>query len=167
MDVNFRIRKASYTKDLDTIFELVNDNNGKDIFLNHLRLGEDKHDEKVKTFVEDAWVYVIEERVIGCVVMRSNIYENLIPKGWNIVEGLTVHPSYQGQGIGSKLMDFIEGLGFPLLLGVYEPHQRVQEFYKRRGYTAVKSIPVATWVSPEKLIDPDVKVVMFQKDIST
>ena len=53
MDANFRIRKASYTKDLDTIFELVNDNNGKDIFLNHFRLGEDKYDEKVKTFVED------------------------------------------------------------------------------------------------------------------
>ena len=163
MGTNFKIRKACYSKDLDIIFALVNENNGTDIYRNYLRLGSDKFDNKVKEFIDNAWVYDVEEQVVGCVAICTD--EELHPEGWKLVVGLTVDPSYQGQGIGTKLMDFVEDLGVPITLGVYEPHERVKIFYRRRGYTVFDIKPMTTWVSPDKLFDPDVKCVFFKKDV--
>ena len=167
MGTNFKIRKASYSKDIDAVFSLVNENNGKDIYLNYLRLGSDKYDNKVKEFIDNAWVYEVEDHVIGCVAICTNFGGDMLPEGWKGVECLTVHPSYQGKGIGTKLMDFIEDPGDPIVLEVYEPHERVKTFYKRRGYTEVTSVPLKWWIPPERLIDPDLKVAVFKKDIRT
>ena len=166
MGSNFNIRKASFSNDLDTLIALVNENNGKDIYLNYLRLGGDKYDNKVKEFIDNAWVYEIEGQVIGCVAIGiPDEGDDMLPEGWKGVECLTVHPSYQGQGIGTKLMDWVEGLGDPIMLAVYEPHERVKTFYRRRGYTEVFSVLLTTWIPPDKLVNPDVKLVIFKKDV--
>ena len=165
MGTNLKIRKASYSKDIDAVFSLVNENNGKDIYLNYLRLGSDKYDNKVKEFIDNAWVYEVEDHVIGCVAICTNFGGDMLPEGWKGVECLTVHPSYQGQGIGTKLMDWVEGLGDPIMLAVYEPHERVKTFYRRRGYTEVFSVLLTTWIPPDKLVNSDVKLVIFKKDV--
>ena len=167
MDATFTIRQASYAKDLDIIFNLVNDNNGKDIFLNSARLGIDKNSLEVKQFVEQAWVYEVENTVVACVSVGPYQGKDPDMKGAKLVKALTVHPDYQRQGIGSRLMDFIENLGGSITFGVYEPHGRVLSFYKKRGYPVLKSKLVATFRSPDQLIDPDVKVVIFRKDFNS
>ena len=109
MTCNPSIRKAVYEKDLDTLYDLINNENGKDIYIDTWkRLGHDKYASRVKWYMDNMWVWEIDGKIIGCVsVFGEEKYDRIIKS----VQVLTVHHAYQGQGIGSKLMDFAESGG--------------------------------------------------------
>ena len=162
MTSNPSIRKAVYEKDLDTLYDLINSENGKDIFKNVKRLGNDKNSSQVKFYIDHMWVWEHDGKVIG--------YVAIIERDSNIksVQVLTVHHDHQGQGIGSKLMDFVESCGGVIHVYVYEAHERVKNFYTRRGYLTGKTVFVSTnlQVPADSLYDPNTKAMLFSKDMS-
>ena len=162
MTSNPSIRKAVYEKDLDTLYDLINKEQGQDIFKDSKRLGDDRHSSRVKFFIDHMWVWQMDGKVVGCVAVIEQ--ENDIKS----VELLTVHHDQQGQGIGSKLMDFVESCGGVIHVYVYEAHERVKNFYTRRGYLTGKTVFVSTnlQVPADSLYDPNTKAILFSKDMS-
>ena len=160
MTCNPNIRKAVYEKDLDTLYDLINNENGKDIWLNTKRLGNDKYSSRVKWYIDNMWVWEINGKITGCVAIIDE--EN----GTKDVQVLTVHSAYQGQKIGTKLMDYAESFGGVIKVHVYETHGGVMDFYKKRGYTMGEGVLLTHWVPPECLVDPNTKAISFSKDMS-
>ncbi|MGG4492556.1 GNAT family acetyltransferase [Brevibacillus reuszeri] len=74
-------------------------------------------------------------------------------RGW--VNHLAVDPDYQGQDLGSRLMQELETrlstLGCEKINLLIEPsNSRVQAFYGRLGFTADELIFMEKWIEPAK-----------------
>ena len=64
MTSNPSIRKAVYEKDLDTLYDLINKEQGKDIFKDSKRLADDRHSLRVKFFIDYMWVWQMDGKVV-------------------------------------------------------------------------------------------------------
>ena len=93
MTFNPSIRKAVYEKDLDILYDLINNEHGKDILRDIKRLGNDKYSSQVKFYIDHMWVWEIDGDVVGCVAIIER--DNNIKS----VQVLTVHHDHQGQGM--------------------------------------------------------------------
>jgi [ribosomal protein S18]-alanine N-acetyltransferase len=78
------------------------------------------------------------------VVERDGAIAGLMQPTVDEIDGLWIHPDFQGQGIGSLLLEYGEGVirgrGFArswLTCSSFNP--RALEFYRRRGYTVFRS----------------------------
>jgi GNAT superfamily N-acetyltransferase len=79
------------------------------------------------------WVLVIEERLVGVLVLQPED-DHLL------VDNLAVDPQYQGRGAGGHLLAFAEqhaaDVGLPeLRLYTHEKMTENRAFYPRRGFT--------------------------------
>ncbi len=54
----------------------------------------------------------------------------------NYIAAIFVKPAFQGRGVGSQLLSYVQEL-YPtgLILNVYKENQRSVQFYKRHGFT--------------------------------
>lgn len=82
-----------------------------------------------------AEMYVLEEAGTVAGLMQPTVDE---------INGIWVHPDFQGRGIGSRLMDAGEGViasrGYSRSwLTCSSFNRRALEFYRRRGYTVFQS----------------------------
>jgi len=74
-------------------------------------------------------------------------YSELEDPGSLYVSGLAVHAPYRGRGIGSELMDCVDGLalakGLPRIsLICFEGNERALRFYRRRGFREIARRPI-------------------------
>lgn len=92
------------------------------------------------------------KRVIGAVVvdrLQSERYASLLWNDWAgepaCIHRLAVHPSYQGQGIGKRLLQFAEQYaqqagGTSIRLDVYAGNPSAVGMYRRAGYVEIGRI---------------------------
>jgi putative acetyltransferase len=69
------------------------------------------------------WVYEENDKVIGFMSLLENH-----------IGGLFVHPDYQGQGIGSQLIDHAKRLHPVLSLDVFKQNTKSRRFYEKCGF---------------------------------
>lgn len=84
--------------------------------------------EVVKAMLPQAEVYVYEE--VGEVKGFVGLNESHI-------EGIFVSGSFQSQGIGRKLLDYVKSKNKSLSLNVYEKNIRAVRFYEREAFKIV------------------------------
>ncbi len=101
---------------------------------------------------KELYVYKLEEKIIGTVVISTLMDEEYIPIDWlspnenNLyIHRLAVHPSFQGQGYAVQLMDFVEAFAkahnaTSLRLDTFSQNKRNQAFYEQRGYQRLGNI---------------------------
>ena len=101
---------------------------------------------------EEIYVFLIENTIIGCIVISSkkdSVYNNiqwLEEDGKNYyIHRLAVSPNHQGKGIARRLMDFAESHilklnGDSVRLDTFSQNLRNQKFYEVRGYTRLGNI---------------------------
>ncbi len=73
------------------------------------------------------YVHETDREIDGFVVLGSG-------KRSNVMGALFVSPRYQGQGIGTQLVEHVKSMLNSLTLSVYKQNQRAIEFYKARGF---------------------------------
>jgi GNAT superfamily N-acetyltransferase len=71
-----------------------------------------------------------------------------------LLEDLVVHTKYQGQGYGSKLLnyaiDFAKKKNFlRITLLTDRPENVAQEFFRRHGFVESSMIPMRLWITPQ------------------
>lgn len=79
--------------------------------------------------IAQTWVYEKEGRVVGFISLIDNV-----------VGGLFVQPSFQGQGIGQALMNHIIELQGNLEVDVFELNSIGCRFYQKYGFVAVQKV---------------------------
>lgn len=101
---------------------------------------------------EALYVFVFENAVIGCIMFSEekdalyNQIQWLTPDEKNLyVHRLAVHPHYQKQGVGRKLMDFAEDYAkkkqyLSVRLDTFSKNPRNLRFYTARGYTKLGDV---------------------------
>ncbi len=117
------IRKAE-KKDSDRIMQIWLDTN---ISAHSFIPGEYwiSNFDEVKRAIEEAEVYVYESKDAIC---------GFIGLADSYIAGIFVEQSYQSQGIGRKLLDYIKSSHTSLSLHVYEKNSRALKFYLREGF---------------------------------
>ena len=110
-----------------------------------------------QSFVNDIknselYVYCIKDMIIGCVSICSLMDEVYSKVTWKTngknsvyVHRLAVDPKHQQQGIGSKLMDFVENESKlngmkSIRLDTFSQNKVNQNFYEQRGYVKLEDI---------------------------
>ncbi len=100
----------------------------------------------------ELYVLVINEQIIGSIVVSSCIDAEYIPVSWltatdrNLyIHRLAVHPSYQGRGYAQQLMDFAELYAkendyVSVRLDTFSKNERNIKFYETRGYKRLSDI---------------------------
>ncbi len=97
------------------------------------------------------YVAVANTVCVGTVCIDENQEEAYQEVSWTspgpslVVHRLCVAPSWQGQGVASQIMDFVETHasehGYASIrLDVYTGNDRAVEFYRRRGYVIAGSV---------------------------
>ncbi len=94
----------------------------------------------------ELFVLVIEERIIGCMVLTPIMDSEYIPIKWlsenknNLyIHRLAIHPKDQGKGYAQKMMDFAEQFAInnnycSIRLDTFSKNNRNQKFYEIRGF---------------------------------
>lgn len=87
-----------------------------------------------------------EDQIKGIIAFDETQEEEYKDVDWNfnpsrimVIHRLIVHPSFQGQGLGRKLMDFAENFAHEngygaIRLDAYSGNHRAINFYQKRGY---------------------------------
>ena len=100
----------------------------------------------------ELYVFMSEEKVVGCIVISTKMDEEYKTVNWlsqtsdhYYIHRLAVHPSYQGNGIARRLMDFAEDMAVEnnkvsIRLDTFSQNLRNQKFYQARGYKRLGSI---------------------------
>lgn len=81
---------------------------------------------KVKQIMPEATIFVYEE---------DNSIKGFVGLSGNYIAGIFVETTYQSQGVGKALLDYIKERNTELLLQVYEKNNRAVTFYLREGFT--------------------------------
>jgi len=101
---------------------------------------------------DELYVLEVEEKIIGTVVISTQIDEEYKPVEWLTENGnsvyihrLSVNPQLQGKGYARQLMDFAENYarknGFASVrLDTFSQNKRNQKFYETRGYQKLDTI---------------------------
>jgi ribosomal protein S18 acetylase RimI-like enzyme len=101
---------------------------------------------------EELFVLIIDEKIVGCVVISSvkdTVYNEvtwLAEDGRNFyIHRLAIHPEFQNRGYAKKLMDFAEALALQknvdsIRLDTFSQNLRNQKFYEARGYIRLGDI---------------------------
>ena len=74
----------------------------------------------------EIYVYVIKEKIVGFVGVNNNY-----------VEGIFVDTNYQGDGIGTFLLNKVKENRDNLILSVYKKNVNAINFYKKNGFMIV------------------------------
>lgn len=92
-----------------------------------------------RTFLTErgrGWVALVQEKVIGFAVV--DLQERNV---W----ALFVHPDHEGRGAGGRLHDamltWYFGQGLDSLWLTTDPHTRAAEFYRKRNWQAIGTLP--------------------------
>jgi putative acetyltransferase len=86
----------------------------------------------LKNHPERTWVAEQEQKILG---FASTFITNTSDTG---LAGLFVLPSYQGQGIGSRLLKQVNSIKKDIELAVYKQNTKAFKFYVKHGFTVVK-----------------------------
>lgn len=101
---------------------------------------------------KELYVYKLEDKIIGTVVISTLMDEEYIPVDWlspnenNLyIHRLAVHPLFQGQGYAVQLMDFSEAFAkahnfASIRLDTFSQNTRNHTFYEQRGYQRLGNI---------------------------
>lgn len=146
MELNIQLAQASQTQEIfDLLQSCAADMREQGIFQWNENYPLVSHVEKD---ISNKSMYCLmeDERVAGIVVIDENQSIEYKTVAWQyhstpilVVHRFAVHPHFQKQGIGKKLMDF--ALNFALendyqsiRLDAYSENERTQRFYQNRGY---------------------------------
>ena len=101
---------------------------------------------------DELYVLVIDNIVIGCIVISTFMDDEYIPIQWltpnenNIyIHRLAIHPDRQGKGYAQDLMSFAESFAqqnnfASIRLDTFSQNKRNQNFYELRGYKRLGNI---------------------------
>lgn len=101
---------------------------------------------------KDLYVLVIEDNIIGCMVLTPIMDSEYIPIKWLSENGknlyihrLAIHPKNQGKGYAQKMMDFAEQFAInnnycSIRLDTFSKNERNQKFYEIRGFKRLGEI---------------------------
>ena len=97
----------------------------------------------------------IDEHVVGVMGLQCKDDVDLIRHAY-------VTPHLQGRGIGTMLLEYLEGLsGLPILIGTWRANVRAISFYRRHGYRLVgedhrERLLRTYWQIPERQIEESI-----------
>jgi len=138
-------------RDCDQIFELVNLAFKPEIGKSGIAYRKcDKYrlKDSARKHLEDMWVVKDGRKILGCV--RAVAHNGMMEIG-----PVAVHPEFQGQGYGSKLMDTVENRSNAekCTVGVVSCREDVIPFFIKRGYKPVvnKSVQEMGKLYPDDL----------------
>ncbi|MEK8127227.1 GNAT family N-acetyltransferase [Paenibacillus filicis] len=120
--------------------------------------------------IENHECYVLE--VDGQIAATLTLSKGLHPRWvseWPFVKWFAVDPAYQGQGIGSKLLTWMEEaiirdkLGAPAVtLATAEKHPWLLPMYERRGYERIQSADPGNGDGTMHLLRKVVNAALFE-----
>ena len=108
----------------------------------------ERHDSYFDTHAEALWVITSEGTIAGIAALSANM-----------VDLLLIDPKFQGKGLGSMLLEAVEGELFrefnPIAVESWEANHRANRFYMERG-----------WLEIGKSVDERTKApkVLFMKE---
>jgi len=102
--------------------------------------------------IPDMWVMRSSDQnkkgrqIVACAKGSLNDANQIIDIG-----PLAVRPDYQGQGLGSKVLDFLEQLAPIQVVGLVSCRTDIEPMYLKRGYKLERRDPITDHVSKEQL----------------
>lgn len=123
------IRKLE-NKDVDKIMTIWKESTIKAHDFIDKQYWEDNY-ETVKNIylpMSETFLYVDQDNIKGFISIIENEF----------IGALFIDVNYQGEGIGSKLMDYVTEKYGKLELAVYKDNERAVKFYKNKGFKVIK-----------------------------
>ena len=156
------IRKATYDQDLEQTHEIIN--SAYDITVGSTgiackkspRWPKDMYHESIKRYMEDMYVYVENDEILGCIrVILNNDRVNIGP--------IAVSKEHQKRGIGSKLIDFAESLAKRTEIQVLDCRTDLIPFWENRNYREIRKENIENVFDIQRFSRSDVKVIFYEK----
>ncbi len=123
------IRKLE-NKDVDKIMTIWKESTIKAHDFIDKQYWEDNY-ETVKNIylpMSETFLYVDQDNIKGFISIIENEF----------IGALFIDVNYQGEGIGSKLIDYVTEKYGELKLAVYKDNERAVKFYKNKGFKVIK-----------------------------
>lgn len=123
------IRKLE-NKDVDKIMTIWKESTIKAHDFIDKQYWEDNY-ETVKNIylpMSETFLYVDQDNIKGFISIIENEF----------IGALFIDVNYQGEGIGSKLIDYVTEKYGELELAVYKDNERAVKFYKNKGFKVIK-----------------------------
>ncbi|MFR5265411.1 N-acetyltransferase [Clostridium sp.] len=123
------IRKLE-NKDVDKIMTIWKESTIKAHDFIDKQYWEDNY-ETVKNIylpMSETFLYVDQDNIKGFISIIENEF----------IGALFIDVNYQGEGIGSKLIDYVTEKYGELKLVVYKDNERAVKFYKNKGFKVIK-----------------------------
>ena len=123
------IRKLE-NKDVDKIMTIWKESTIKAHDFIDKQYWEDNY-ETVKNIylpMSETFLYVDQDKIKGFISIIENEF----------IGALFIDVNYQGEGIGSKLIDYVTEKYGELELAVYKDNERAVKFYKNKGFKVIK-----------------------------
>ena len=123
------IRKLE-NKDVDKIMTIWKESTIKAHDFIDKQYWEDNY-ETVKNIylpMSETFLYVDQDKIKGFISIIENEF----------IGALFIDVNYQGEGIGSKLIDYVTKKYGELELAVYKDNERAVKFYKNKGFKVIK-----------------------------
>ena len=156
------IRKASYDQDLKQTHKIIN--SAYDITMGSSgiackkdpRWPQDMHHESIKRYMEDIYVYVENDEILGCIgVILNNDGVNIGP--------IAVSKEHQKRGIGSKLIEFAESFAKRTEIQVLDCRTDLIPLWENRNYKETRRENIENVFDIQGFSRSDVEVVFYEK----
>lgn len=123
------IRKLE-NKDVDKIMTIWKESTIKAHDFIDKQYWEDNYEtvENIYLPMSETFLYVDQDNIKGFISIIENEF----------IGALFIDVNYQGEGIGSKLIDYVTEKYGELELAVYKDNERAVKFYKNKGFKVIK-----------------------------
>lgn len=145
------IREAKYETDIGSIYGLINA-----AYKIKQREFTKENRWSYRDEICHMFVFVVQDVIVGCI--KAKVEDDIVKIG-----PIAVAQSHQGQGIGSKLLEYAETLAAVSQLEIVSCQADLKSYYSKKGYKEFARSPMTTFYNPALLTRTDVNFVKLEK----